>query len=104
MDDPAAAPLSPAEREDVLADMADLEIFEVLLAPRGIRGIVVDCDDCGEPHFFSWELMRGNLIHLLDAGQTRVHEPAYRPDPAHYVSWEYARGFADGVMAEAQES
>jgi hypothetical protein len=104
LDDPAAAPLSPAEREDVLADMADLEIFEVLLAPRGIRGIVVDCDDCGEPHFFSWELMRGNLIHLLDAGQTRVHEPAYRPDPAHYVSWEYARGFADGVMAEAQES
>ena len=104
LDDPTVTPLSPAEREDVLADLEDLEVFEVLLVPRGVRGIVVDCDDCGEPHFFGWELMRGNLVHLLDAGQTRVHEPAYRPDPAHYVSWEYARGFADGVMAEAQES
>lgn len=100
LDDPVGVPLTPAECEDVLADLADLEVFEALLDPRGVRGIVVDCDDCGEPHFFGWDLMRGNLTHLLDAGQTRVHEPAYRPDPAHYVSWEYARGFADGVMAE----
>jgi hypothetical protein len=26
-----------------------------------------------------------------------VHEPAYDPDPDHYVTWEYARGYADGV-------
>lgn len=104
LDDPVAAPLTPAEREDVLADLEDLEVFQALLAPRGVRGIVVDCDDCGEPHFFGWALMRGNLGHLVDAGQTRVHEPAYRPDPTHYVSWEYARGFADGVLSEAQET
>lgn len=99
LDDPVAVPLTPAERDDVLADLEDLDVFEALLAPRGIRGVVVDCDDCGEPHFFGWELMRGNLTHLLAAGQTRVHEPAYRPDTAHYVSWEYARGYADGVLA-----
>lgn len=99
LDDPVAVPLTAEERCDVLADLADLDVFEVLLAPRDIRGIVVDCDDCGEPHYFGWDLMRGNLLHLLDAGKTRVHEPAYRPDPAHYVSWEYARGFADGAMA-----
>ena len=26
-----------------------------------------------------------------------MHEPAYDPDPDHYVTWEYARGYADGV-------
>jgi hypothetical protein len=28
----------------------------------------------------------------------RVHEPAYDPDPADYVSYEYARGYMDAVM------
>src|SRR5207244_2268119 len=40
---------------------------------------------------------RAPLRHLLDSGRPRVHEPAYDPDPDHYVTWEYARGYADGV-------
>ena len=101
--DEAAEPLSPQEREDVLADLADLEIYQTLLQPQGVRGLVVDCDDCHVAHYFGWDLLRGNLRQLLDAGQTRVHEPAYDPDPTHYVSWEYARGYADGVQdAESQ--
>jgi len=110
-EDPAAAlaaddddePLSPTEREEVLADLEDLEVFRALLEPRGIRGLVVDCDDCREPHYFNWELLHGNLRHLLDVGQTRVHEPAFSPDPTQYVSWDYARGFADGVLDEAAD-
>jgi hypothetical protein len=31
-----------------------------------------------------------------------VHEPAYNPDPARYVTWEYARGFSDGAFAAAE--
>ncbi len=93
-----AEPLSPQEREDVLADLADLEIYQTLLEPQGVRGLVVDCEDCRQAHYFSWDLLRGNLRQLLDIGQTRVHEPAYNPDPTHYVSWEYARGYADGVQ------
>lgn len=103
-DDEPVEPLSPTEREDVLADLEDLEVFQTLLEPRGVRGLVVDCDDCDEPHYFSWELLRGNLRHLLDAGQTRVHEPAFSPDPAEYVSWDYARGFADGVLESAEDA
>jgi len=91
-------PLSPDEREDVLTDLQDLEVFEALLAPRGVRGLVVDCEDCREAHYFAWDLLRGNLRHLLDRGTTRVHEPAWAPDPAHYVSWDYARGFADASL------
>jgi hypothetical protein len=96
--DAVLEPLSPQEREDVLEDLEDLEVFEALLSPRGIRGLVVDCEDCREPHYFAWDLLRGNLRHLLDQGTTRVHEPAFSPDPADYVSWEYARGFADAAL------
>jgi len=97
----ASEPLDPAEREDVLSDLQDIEVFQTLLAPRGYSGIVIDCDDCHEPHYFSWDLFRCNLRRLLDSGQTPVHEPAFSPDPSHYVSWEYARGYADGVMSSS---
>lgn len=102
--DDVVEPLSTAEREDVLADLEDLEVFRTLLHPRGIRGLVVDCEDCEEPHYFGWALLHGNLRHLLDLGQMRVHEPAFDPDPAHYVSWDYARGFADGVLDSAENA
>jgi hypothetical protein len=108
--DPAAAlededvePLGAEEHADVLSDIEDLEVFEALLGPRGIKGVVVDCDDCREPHFFAWDLMRANLRHLLTVGQTRVHEPAFNPDPGDYVSWDYARGYADGVMTTVDD-
>ena len=90
-------PLSDDERTDVEEDLADLEVYEALLGPAGIRGLVIDCEDCREPHFFDWALLRANLRHLLDSGRPRVHEPAFDPDPDHYVSWEYARGYTDGV-------
>ena len=97
-DDEDVTPLSAEEREDVLAELEDLEVFQALLEPRGYRGLVVECVDCQEPHYFGWDLLRGNLRRLLDQGQPHVHEPAFDPDPADYVSWDYARGFADGVL------
>ena len=97
-DDEPMAPLTPEEKQDVVADLADLEVFRTLLEPRGVRGLVVDCDDCAQPHYFGWDLVAANLRHLLDDGQTGVHEPAFSPDPADYVSWDYAHGYADGVM------
>lgn len=94
----ATEPLSPDEREDVLGDLEDLEVFEALLEPRGVRGLVVDCEDCREPHYFAWALLRGNLRHLLDRGTARVHEPAFSPEPSDYVTWDYARGYADACL------
>jgi Family of unknown function (DUF5319) len=96
-DDGSLDPLSEVERQDVLEDLNDLEIYQALLGPIGIRGLVIECEDCHEPHYFDWDLLRGNLRHLLDSGRPRVHEPAYDPDPDHYVSWDYARGYTDGV-------
>lgn len=97
-DDQVDEPLSPEEREDALTDLQDLEIFRVLLEPHDVRGVVVDCADCREAHYVGWELMQANLRQLLDLGATRVHEPPFDPDPNEYVTWEYARGYADGVM------
>ena len=102
-DDDEPAPLTTDEREEVLADLEDLEVFQTLLESRGVRGLVVDCQDCEEPHYFAWDLLRANLRHLLDEGTSRVHEPAYGPDPADYVSWDYARGFADGVLTADED-
>lgn len=104
--DPEGDPLSADEREEVLEDLADLEVYQALLGPVGIRGLVIECEDCHEPHYLDWDLLRGNLRHLLDAGRLRAHEPAFDPDPERYVTWDYARGYADGVheiLAEADD-
>jgi hypothetical protein len=94
-----AQPLSDDERAEVLADLAELREFRATLAPIGIEGITVECGDCGEPHYFAWELMAANLHALLDEGRTHVHEPAFAPDHDAYVSWDYARGYTDAVAA-----
>jgi hypothetical protein len=90
-------PLSDEERADVEADLAELADFRATLAPQGVAGIVVECADCGEQHYFGWDLMAANLLALLGNGRTHVHEPAYEPDPDAYVSWDYARGYTDAV-------
>lgn len=105
-DDPAALlddaeppqPLTDDERHDVLADLGELAEFREVLDPQGVRGIVVDCGDCGEQHYFGWALMAANLRSLLGEGRTHVHEPAFSPDLDYYVSWDYARGYTDAVQ------
>ncbi|MCP2165767.1 DUF5319 domain-containing protein [Goodfellowiella coeruleoviolacea] len=92
-------PLGEDERTELLDDLSDLAVYQTLLEPRGIRGIVVDCGECEEPHYHDWALLRASLEQLLADGRMRPHEPAFDPDPARYVSWEYCRGFVDGVTA-----
>jgi hypothetical protein len=91
-------PLTEAERADVVADLAELETFRAVLGPQGVQGIAVDCGDCGEQHYFGWDLMTANLRALLGEGRTSVHEPAFSPDPDAFVSWDYARGYTDAVQ------
>lgn len=91
--------LSELERHELLNDLSDLAVYQALLEPRGVRGVVVDCGDCDQPHYHDWELLRASLEQLLADGRMRPHEPAFDPNPAAYVSWEYCRGFADGVTA-----
>ncbi|MGH3869408.1 MAG: DUF5319 domain-containing protein [Pseudonocardiaceae bacterium] len=103
LDDPADVieePLDAEERAGLLADLNDLTVYQALLAPRGLRGIVVECPDCTEQHYHEWHLLRATLQQLLEAGRMRPHEPAYNPDPDGYVSWEYCRGYTDAALTE----
>jgi hypothetical protein len=93
--------LGPDEQEEVRADLADLAVYQALLEHRGVRGIVVDCGVCGEQHFHEWNLLRASLQQLLEEGHMRPHEPAFDPDPAQYVTWEYCRGYADAMIADS---
>jgi hypothetical protein len=92
-------PIDEQERAELVEDLRDLDVYESLLAPHGVLGVVVDCEDCQEPHYHEWSLLRASLEQLLEAGHMRPHEPAFDPDPDRYVSWEYCRGFADGANA-----
>jgi hypothetical protein len=92
-------PITDVERAELIDDIADLAVYQALLEPRGVRGIVVDCVDCDEPHYHDWALLRASLEQLLNDGRMRPHEPAFDPDPHNYVTWDYCRGYADGVGA-----
>src|SRR5665213_3691294 len=102
MHEATSEPLSPHDREEILVDFEDLELFQTLLEPRGVRGLVVECGECEAQHYFAWELLRQNLRQLLDIGNVRAHEPAFDPDPAEYVAWDYAQGFVEGVVSVAE--
>ena len=107
--DPSAAldavepgqPLDQQERMAVEADLADLAVYEALLAHKGIRGLVVCCDECQQDHYHDWDMLRANLLQLLIDGTVRPHEPAYDPEPDSYVTWDYCRGYADASLNEA---
>ncbi len=92
---------TPQERTAVEADLADLAVYEALLAHKGIRGLVVCCDECQQDHYHDWDMLRANLLQLLVDGTVRPHEPAYDPEPDAYVTWDYCRGYADASLNEA---
>ena len=101
---PPPEPMDEEERASLLEDLADLVEFREALEPRGFRGIVIPCPDCEEDHYFSWDLLRENLEHILDYGEPRVHEPAFEPAVDHYVTWDYAKGFVDGLLDGEREA
>jgi hypothetical protein len=98
-DDDDDLPITGDERAELLNDLSDLAVYQALLQPRGVRGIVVDCGECQEPHYHDWALLAASLEQLLNDGKMRPHEPAFDPAAESYVSWEYCRGYADGITA-----
>jgi hypothetical protein len=100
----APEPIDEEERESLLQDLADLAEFREALEPRGFRGVMILCPDCEEDHYFSWSLLRESLEHILQYGEPRVHEPAFEPKIEDYVTWEYAKGFVDGLMEGEQQT
>ncbi|AKK02372.1 hypothetical protein CEPID_02455 [Corynebacterium epidermidicanis] len=92
-------PLSVDERAQILHDLTLLEKFERHLKHRGIDGIFFFCEDCAENHFYTWGIMRDNMLSLLSNHVSPVHEPSADPDPNRYVPWDYCLGYLDGIEA-----
>jgi len=89
--------LEPGEVENVQADLGDLHGMRDVFGPQGVRGVVIACPDCGENHYYEWDLLRENLEHLLRTGEPRMHEPAFEVREDEYIQWDYGKGYIDAL-------
>ena len=89
--------LEPAEEQDVRADLEDLMAMRRVFAGQGVKGVVIVCPDCGENHFYEWDLLKENLEHLLRFGEPRMHEPAFDVREDEYIQWDYGKGYLDAL-------
>ena len=89
--------LSEAERADIAADLDDLAHMHAIFSPQNVKGVVIACQDCGENHFYEWELLRENLEHMLSVGEPRMHEPAWDIREDEYIQWDYGKGYVDAL-------
>jgi hypothetical protein len=103
-DDEDLKPLEGEERRNIEADLGDLRSMRGMFEPQGVKGVVVACPDCGEDHYYDWDLLRESLEHMLDTGEPRMHEPAYEPKEEEYVLWDYGKGYVDALSDAGLEN
>jgi hypothetical protein len=89
--------LEPDEEENVRADLEDLEGMRQVFQAQGVKGVVIACPDCGENHFYEWDLLKENLEHMLATGEPRMHEPAFEVREDEYIQWDYGKGYIDAL-------
>ena len=90
-------PLDGEERRNIEADLVDLGAMRGVFEAQGVKGVVVACPDCGEDHYYGWELLHESLQHMLTTGEPRMHEPAFEPREEEYVLWDYGKGYVDAL-------
>ena len=96
-EEPEPYELSPQERRDVEADLEDLGKMHDVFSLQGVKGVVIACQDCGQNHFYEWDLLQDNLEHMLDTGEPRMHEPAFNIHEDEYIQWDYGKGYVDAL-------
>jgi hypothetical protein len=89
--------LEPDEEENVRGDLVDLSGMRHVFQPQGVKGVVIACPDCGENHFYEWDLLKENLEHMLRTGEPRMHEPAFEVREDEYIQWDYGKGYVDAL-------
>lgn len=97
-------PLDSEEEGNVRADLEDLAGMRDVFAQQGVKGVVIACPDCGENHYYEWELLKENLEHMLQTGEPRMHEPAFEVREDEYVQWDYGKGYLDALADTGLES
>ncbi|MGH2545399.1 MAG: DUF5319 family protein [Actinomycetota bacterium] len=96
-DEEQPQPLEGEERENIQADLEDLESMRGVFEPQGTKGVVIACPDCGSDHYYGWELLQESLQHMLSTGEPRMHEPAFEPKEEDYLLWDYGKGYVDAL-------
>ncbi|HXF36641.1 MAG TPA: DUF5319 family protein [Actinomycetota bacterium] len=96
-DDGSSSELDPEERENIRADLEDLQAMREVFGQQGVKGVVIACPDCGSNHYYEWDLLRENLEHMLDTGEPRMHEPAFEVREEEYIQWDYGKGYVDAL-------
>ena len=89
--------MEPEERESILEELEDLEALRQLFEERGYKGVMITCAECGEDHYYGWDMLKESLEYMLDTGEPRMHEPAFEPQPDEYIAWDYGRGYLDAL-------
>src|SRR5687767_4319737 len=97
-------PLDGEERRNIEADVQDLRAMRGVFEPQGVKGVVVACPDCGEDHYYGWDLLQESLQHMLTTGEPRMHEPAFEPKEEEYVLWDYGKGYVDALADAGLEN
>ncbi len=97
-------PLDDEERENIEADLEDLERMRAVFEAQGTKGVIIACPECGSDHFYAWELLRESLSHMLTTGEPRMHEPAFEPKEEEYVLWDYGKGYVDALADAGLEN
>lgn len=93
----SADPLNEHERLIVREDLADVELAQAILEPRGIVGQVIRCDECQRDHHYPWVILRANLRQLLEHGTATPHGNPAPLDLEAYATRDYCRGFIDSI-------
>ncbi len=95
--------LDAEERENIEADLEDLQAMREVFGPQGVKGVVIACPDCGSNHYYEWDLLRENLEHMLETGEPRMHEPAFEVREEEYIQWDYGKGYIDALADHGLE-
>lgn len=93
---PAMA-IDPEERESILQELEDLSALRKLFEDRGYKGVMITCAECGEDHYYRWDMLKESLEYMLETGEPLMHEPAFQPEPDEYIGWDYGRGYLDAL-------
>ena len=89
--------MEPEERESILEELEDLGSLRQMFEERGYKGVMITCAECGEDHYYGWDMLKDSLEYMLDTGEPRMHEPAFQPEPDDYIGWDYGRGYLDAL-------
>jgi hypothetical protein len=96
-DEREPVPLDAQEAANVRADIEDLDGMRRTFQGQGVKGVVIACDRCQENHFYEWELILENLEHMLQTGESQMHEPAFEVKEDEYIQWDYGKGYIDAL-------